>query len=181
MKFFVYNQAFEDVNPFKRQMMIRAFEAWKKAYKDGHQEEISKYKYLNSQSYGQVLSYIAKRPELVAQLDKSRYSVPEYTFLHAARSRACYVTISWDGYSQLVLPPAVDIFYFNDGKDQRFIPLNELISKTDKLFSPLDEFGYIRILDNKNVKKLKRFINKSKFSPLNAELKAISIDKILDV
>lgn len=181
MKFYVYNQAFQDVNPFKRQMMIKAFDAWKKAYKDNHEDEIAKYKYLSSQNYSLVLGYLAKRPELAVQLDKSKYYVPEYDFLYTARSRACYVTISWDGYSQLVLPPAVDIFYYNDGKDQRFIPFTELISKTDKLFSPLDEFGYIRILDNKNVKKLKRFINKNKFSPLNAELKTTSIDNILDV
>ena len=178
-RFYVYNQAYQDVNPFKRIMMIKAFEVWKKAYKDNHEDEISTYNYIDPQALAQIYGYLIRKPMLNAMVSKSQ--VPDYQFLTSLRSRIAYVSIVWDGNSSFVYPPAVDILYYDDGKQKVFIPINELMTKADKLFKPIDGYGFIRILDSKNVSKLKKIINKTKFSPLNTELKVIDIDNILDV
>lgn len=178
-KFYVYNQAYQDVTAFKRVMMVKAFEVWKRAYKDNHEDEISTYNYIDPQALAQIYGYLIRKPMLKAMVNKT--SVPEYQFLTSYRSRIAYVSISWDGSSSFVYPPAVDILYYDDGKQKIFIPISELMTKADKLFKPIDGYGFIRILDGKNVSKLKKIISKTKFSPLNTELKVIDIDNILDV
>ncbi len=180
-KFYVYNQAYEDVSPFRRAMMIKAFEAWKRAYKDNHEDEIAMYNRLDPQTISQVYGYLLRRAKLEILLDKNKVVISNYFFLHAQRSRTAFVAISWDGYSPFILPPAVDILFLDDGKVSKYIPMAEVLQKAEKLFHPIDGYGIIQMMDIKNTKKLHKILTKDRFAPLTAELKKLSMDKILDI
>ena len=180
-KFYVYNEAFENVSPFRRLMMIKAFEAWKKAYKDNHEDEIANYNRLDPQTISQVYGYLQRKSKLEILIDKNKVTISNYFFLHAEKSRTAFVAISWDGYMPFILPPAVDILYLDDGKYTKYIPMREVMSKAEKLFKPIDGYGVIQMVDSKNTKKLHKILTKDKFAPLTTELKLLSIDKILDI
>ena len=180
-KFHVYNQAFEDVSPFRRAMMIKAFDAWKRAYKDQHEEEIATYNRLDPQTISQVYGYLLRKAKLEILLDKNKVTISNYFFLHAERSWTAFVVISYDGCTPFILPPAVDILFLDDGKNRKYIPMSEILQKTEKLFRPIDGYGVIQMLDIKNTKKLHKVLTKDKFAPLTAELKILSMDKILDI
>lgn len=180
-KFHIYNQAYEDVSPFRRSMMIKAFDAWKRAYKDNHEEEIAAYNRLDPQTISQVYGYLLRKAKLEILLDKNKVIISNYFFLHAERSRTAFVAISWDGYSPFILPPAVDILYLDDGKCTKYIPMSEILQKAEKLFRPIDGYGIIQMMDVKNTKKFHKILTKDKFAPLTAELKVLSMDKILDI
>jgi len=180
-KFHIYNQAFEDVSPFRRAMMIKAFDAWKRAYKDNHEEEIAMYNRLDPQTISQVYGYLLRKPKLELLLDKNKVNISNYFFLHAERSRTAFVAITWDGCSSFILPPAVDILYLDDGKNRKYFPMSEVLQKAERLFRPLDGYGIIQMLDVKNTSKLHKILTKEKFAPLTAELKVLSMDKILDI
>ncbi len=180
-RFYVYNQAYEDVFPFRRTMMIKAFEAWKRAYKDSHEDEIAKYNRLDPQTLSQVYNYLQRKAKLELLLDKDKVVISNYFFLHAERSRTAFVAISWDGYSPFILPPAVDILYLDDGKFTKYIPMSEVLARAEKLFKPIDGYGVIQIMDAKNVKKFHKILTKDKFAPLTVELKSLSLEKILDI
>lgn len=180
-KFYIYNQAFEDVSPFRRAMMIKAFDAWKRAYKDKNEEEIAMYNRLDPQAISQVYGYLLRKPKLELLLDKNKVNITNYFFLHAERSRTAFVAVTWDGCSSFILPPAVDILYLDDGKNKKYFPMSEVLQKAEKLFRPMDGYGIIQILDVKNCSKLHKILTKEKFAPLTAELKVLSLDKILDI
>ena len=57
----------------------------------------------------------------------------------------------------------------------------EILQKADKLFKPIDGYGVIQMMDIKNTKKFHKILTKDKFAPLTAELKTLSMDKILDI
>lgn len=180
-KFHVYNQSYEDVFPFRRSMMIKAFEAWKRAYKDNHEDEIAQYNRLDPQTISQVYGYLQRRAKLEILLDKDKVVISNYFFLHTERSRTAFVAISWDGYSPFILPPAVDILLLDDGKYTKYIPMSEVLTKAEKLFKPIDGYGIIQMMDIKNTKKLHKILTKDKFATLTVELKPLSLEKILDI
>lgn len=179
-KFHIYNQSYTDVAPFRRPLMLKCFDAWKRAYKDNHEDEIALYNRLDPQTLSQVYGYLLRKAKLEILLDKNKYVISNYFFLHTERSRTAFVAISWDGYSPFVLPPAVDILYINDGKTQKYLPMSEIMQKADKLFSPYDGRG-TQIMEFKNTKKFRKILLKDKFAPLTVELKVLSMDKILDI
>lgn len=180
-KFHVYNQSYEDVFPFRRSMMIKAFEAWKRAYKDNNEDEIAQYNRLDPQTISQVYGYLQRRAKLEILLDKDKVVISNYFFLHTERSRTAFVAISWDGYSPFILPPAVDILLLDDGKYTKYIPMSEVLTKAEKLFKPIDGYGIIQMMDIKNTKKLHKILTKDKFATLTVELKPLSLEKILDI
>ena len=97
------------------------------------------------------------------------------------KSRTAFVCISWDGYSPFIIPPGVDILYFNEPKNKKYIAMTELEAKADKFFKTIDGYGNLRMVDIKSVPKLRKILVKSKFAPLTVELKEIKLKDILDV
>jgi hypothetical protein len=179
-KFYVYNEAYQDVVPFRRSFMIKTFESWKRAYKDDNEDEIAKYNRLDPQTLTQVYNYLLRQKKLELFLD-SKIVISNYYFLHTERSRTAFVAIKWDGQSEFILPPAVDILYLDDGKFKQYYPMSEVLQKTDKLFKPIDGYGVIQLMDAKNLKKFHKVLTKDKFAPLTAELKFLSMENILDI
>ncbi len=180
-KFFLYNQAFPDVVPYRRDLAIKTFDSWKKAYATQNPELVAKYNYLDTLSYSQVCNYLIKKRRLELTIANKNIKVSDYIFLTTEKSRTTYIAIEWDGESQIVLPPAVDILYLNDGKVSKYIAMNEIFAKTEKYFIPIDGYGNIMLLEEKAVKKLHKLLLKERFAPLHEEIIPFEMEKILDV
>lgn len=181
-RFLVHNQAIiEGVVAFRRAQMIKIFDAWKKAYAAKHPEAVANYKCLDPQAFSQVYGYLQKRKRLELTISDPKIIVTNYYFLHSQQSRSAYVAIRWDGNKQFILPPAVDILILDDGKISKWVPMQAVLEKTEKMFRTIDGYGDIRLLDAKQIKKFHKIIVKERFAPLNAQLSALSLDKILDI
>lgn len=180
-KFFLYNQAFPDVVPYRRDLAIKTFDSWKKAYATQNPELVAKYNYLDTLSYSQVCNYLIKKRRLELTIANKNIKVSDYIFLTTEKSRTTYIAVEWDGESQIVLPPAVDILYLNDGKTSKYIAMNEIFAKTEKLFIPIDGYGNIMLLEEKAIKKLHKLLLKERFAPLHEEIIPFGMEKILDV
>ena len=57
----------------------------------------------------------------------------------------------------------------------------EVMAKAEKMFTPIDGYGDIRLLEPKFVKKLHKILVKERFTPLSTPLNYLSMDRILDV
>ena len=180
-RFCFYNEAMREVQPFRRSMMIKLFDAWKKSYAAKFPEKVAQYNFLDPQAFSQVYGYLQKRKRIELTFDKSKTVVTNYIFLHAEMSRCAYIGIKWDGENEFILPPAVEIMCLDNGKVKRYLPMAEIMSRADKMFKPIDGFGDILILDSKYVKKFYKMLQKDRFAPLHVQLQQISIDRILDV
>ena len=122
-----------------------------------------------------------KQKRLELTLEDQRVSVSKYTFYKAEKSRTAFIAIKWDGYSAFVLPPAVDILVLEDSKTVKFVAISELMLKAKKLFTIIDGYGDISILDNANTKKLYKILTKEKFAPLSVKLEELTLNNILDI
>ena len=180
-RFLTYNQTFPDVIPFRRPMMIKAFDSWKKAYAARNPEVVSKYSYLDPLSYSSVLNYMQKQKRLELTLEDQKVTVSKYCFYKAEKSRTAFIAIKWDGISPFVLPPAVDILVLEDSKTTKFVAISELMLKTKKMFTIIDGYGDISVLDSSNTKKLYKVLTKEKFSPLSVKLEELELNNILDI
>ncbi len=180
-RFLTYNEAFPDVVPFKRPLMLKAFTTWKRTYAGKNPEVVAKYSYLDSSSYGSVLNYMQKQMRLELTLEDQKVVVSKYCFYKTEKSRTAFIAIKWDGISPFILPPAIDILILDDGKTTRFISLSEIMSKAKKLFTIIDGYGDISILDSSSVKKLYKILTKEKFSPLSVKLEELTLNNILDI
>lgn len=180
-KFFVYNESYEDVVPFRKNTLTKTFDMWKSAYKNKNEEEIAKYSRIDQGSLAEIYNYVLRQSKLEVLLDKTKIQISDYFFMRTDKSRTAFVCISWDGYSPFLIPPGVDILYFNEPKNKKYIAMTELEAKADKYFKTIDGYGNLRMVDVKSVSKLRKILVKSKFAPLTVELKEIKLKDILDV
>ena len=180
-KLAVYNESYEDVAPFRKNMLARTFDIWKSAYKNKHEDEVAKYSRIDATSLAEIYNYILRKPKLEVLLDKDKIQISDYFFLRTEKSRTAFICMKWDGNTPFILPPGVDIFYYEDNKYSKYIALAELVGISEKLFKSIDGYGTLRLIDSINVGKLKKIITKTKFAPLTVELKAIKLTHILDV
>lgn len=180
-KFCVYNESYEDVVPFRKNTLAKTFDIWKNAYKNKNEDEIARFSRIDNNSLSEIYNYVLRKSKLEVLLDKSKIQISDYFFMRTEKSRTAFVCISWDGYSPFIIPPGVDILYFNEPKNRKYIAMTELESKADKYFKNIDGYGDLRMVDVKSVPKLRKILIKSKFAPLTVELKEIKLKDILDV
>lgn len=180
-KFYIHIQSVPELITFKRAQLISVFKSWKKAFVDKNPEYVSQYNKLDPQALSQVYGYLQKRKRLSLLMDGEEVNVSDYVFLHSEKSRTAYVAIKWDGNKAFILPPAVDLIILEDGKIIKYIQLSEIMKKAEKMFSSIDGYGEIKLLELKYVKKLHKVLLKEKFSPLSSKLEELTIDKILDI
>lgn len=180
-KFFVYNESYENVVAFRKNTIVKTFELWKNAYKNKKEEEIAKYSRIDSASLAQIYNYILRKPKLEVLLDKAKVKIPNYFFMRTDKSRTAFVCMSWNGTTPFIIPPGVDILYFDDPKYRKYIAMSELSIKADKMMKVIDGYSNIRMVDVKTVNKFRKMIVKTKFAPLTVELKEIELNNILDI
>lgn len=179
--FFVYNEIFEDVSPFRKSMLLKAFEVVKIAYKKTYEEEISEYNKLDTDNLNLVYSYLEQRGNFL-ELYKSENIYPlEYLFYRQKGLRQAYVSVKWDGITPCILPPCIDILTIYEAKQVRLIQYKEFQAKVSKFLRPVASNIYgLNYITSKDMKKVHKILMKSKFSVLKVQLEDISINKILD-
>lgn len=180
-KLVVYNESYEDVVTFRKNTLVKTFEIWKNAYKNKNEDEISYFSRIDATSLSQIYNYILRKPKLEVLLDKNKVQISDYFFMRTDKSRTAFVCMEWDGYIPFIIPPGVDILYFDEPKYSKYIAMAELLNKADKLIKSIDGYGNIKLVDSKNVAKLRKLIIKTKFAPLTVELKKINLNEILDI
>ncbi len=180
-RFLIYVYPPAAVYSFRRPDLIKYFGAVKKAYADRYPEKLASYNRLDSQTLSQVCSYLQKRKKLELNMKDQHVVVSNYIFLKTEKSRTAYVAIEWDGDSEFIVPPSVEIIKLDDGKVSRYIPMNEVYAKADKMFRAIDGFGAIKIVDTKYTKKLHKILTKENFPSPNTSFSRITLEQILDI
>ncbi len=180
-KFYVYNQSLDNVSQFKRPLLLKIFQSWKKAFADRFPENVSKFNKLDPLAFTQVYSYLQKRKRLELTMSDEKVVVSNYVFFHTEKSRSAYVGVKWDGVHSFILPPAVDILLLDDGKTVRYVPMTSVMDVAEKMFKQIDAYGDLKQVEIKNCKKLHKLLVKTKFPPLSVKLEPLSLEKILDI
>ncbi len=180
--FYVYNEIYEDVSPFKRNMMIKAFQIVKQAYKKKYPEEISNYYKLEEESLNQVYDYLQQVSLLKDSLKEEEIKVPTISYYAVEGKRKVYTAIEVSRFEPFVFPAFVDMIHVTDPKMDMFISAEEFQMKTKKFFHQIESsVSNLFYVSYKEMKKINKVLTKVNFSPLILELKPVDFKKVLDV
>ncbi len=183
-KFCVYNEVFEDVLPFRRMLLLKAFEKVKEAYKSKYEDEIAEYNKLEPMVLNSVYKYLENKSSLKNIFKEDKIVPLDYIFYKKLGSRRAYVGVKWDGYTPFIIPSNVDLLVIYENGNNRFIHYKEFEAKIIKVLKPVesDLFGLCYIT-YKDMKKVRKELVKGKFSAINQNVELIQIDlkQILDI
>ncbi len=180
--FYVYNEVFEDVSPFKRSLMLKAFEIVKLAYKNKYPQEIANYYRLDKENLNKVYDYLQQSSIISDLLKVDNVIVPKIAFYAVDGKRKIYTAIEINPIEPFVFPLFVDMVHINNEEMDMFISSEELYSQTKKLFHPIESsISSLFYTTPREIKKINKILTKVNFSPLILELKKVDFSKVLDI
>ncbi len=180
--FFVYNETFSDVLPYRRVTMLKAYDGIKQAYKIRHEEEFMQYSKIDSDELERVYHYVENK-ELLKNNYKEYNAIPlSYEFFRRPGSRKAFIGAKWDGLDPFIIPSNVQIFIYDDGIIRKVIKFEDLLDNVSNSFEVINDgmFG-IYMLNPKHIKKIKKHIIKTKYPEIQVNLKKIELESILDI
>ncbi len=179
--FAVYNEYFENVTPFKRNVLIRAFEVVKDAYKKKYEEEFLTYSRLSKDTLKSIYSFL----EIKEQLDDlNDYKILDYIFLKEKDTRSAYVCIDATVDGPFIIPPAAKLVKIKAKNDRGYIYISyqDFFKKISKYLTLVDSRLYdVFMVDEKNYKKVKKIITKTKFDEVVVYLEKIELSNVMDI
>lgn len=128
--FSVYNEYFEDVSPFKRSLLINAFELVKVGYKKKYEEEFMNYSRLDKESLASIYSFLEIKDQ-IQNLDG--YDFLNYVFFKENESRRVYVGVDMDLKKPFVIPPCVKLVRIDTGTSRIIVSYEDLKKKIDNI------------------------------------------------
>ncbi len=180
--FYVYNEVFEDVSPFKRGLMLKAFEVVKLAYKNRYPSEVANYYRLDKENLNKVYDYYLQSSIISDLLKVENVVVPKISFYAVDGKRKIYTAIEIDPVEPFVFPLFVDMVHIISADKDIFISSEELYNQTKKLFHPIDSsINNLYYTMPREIKKINKILNKHNFSRLFLELKRVDFDRVLDI
>ncbi len=180
--FYIYNEVFEDVSPFKRSLMLKAYDVVKLAYKNKYPIEIASYYRLDRENLNKVYDYLQQSSIISDLLKIDNVVVPKITFYCVEGKRRVYTAIEINPIDPFVFPLFVDMVRVVTTEEQFFISSEELYNHTKKCFHPIESsIAGLYYTTQKEIRKVNKIINKTSFSPLILELKKVDFSKVLDI
>lgn len=177
--FSVYNEYFEDVSPFKRSLLINAFELVKVGYKKKYEEEFMNYSRLDKESLASIYSFLEIKDQ-IQNLDG--YDFLNYVFFKENESRRVYVGVDMDLKKPFVIPPYVKLVRIDTGTSRIIVSYEDLKKKIDKYLGLVDARLYdVLMVDEKSFKKARKIILKTKFDEVKVALKEVPFAQVLDL
>ena len=180
--FYVYNEVFEDVSPFGRSLMLKAFDIVKLAYKNKYPQDVANFYRLDKETLGKVYDYLQQSSIISDLLKVENVIVPKITFYAVDGKRKIYTAIEIDAAEPFVFPLFVDMVRIVNSEHDMFISSEELYAQTHKLFHPIESsISNLYYTMPREIKKINKILNKANFSPLILELKKVDFSKVLDI
>lgn len=177
--FSVYNEYFEDVSPFKRSLLINAFELVKVGYKKKYEEEFMNYSRLDKESLASIYSFLEIKDQ-IQNLDG--YDFLNYVFFKENESRRVYVGVDMDLKKPFVIPPCVKLVRIDTDTSRIIVSYEDLKKKIDKYLGLVDARLYdVLMVDEKSFKKARKIILKTKFDEVKVALKEVPFAQVLDL
>ena len=180
--FKIYNEFLKDVIPFKKNVLLNAFNISKAVYKDKYPEHIAEYYKCDSKLLDRVYDYLSQKTLLLDLLGINGIEVPNIKYYCVVGKRKVYTSIDVNLSEPFVLPAFIDMIRIVDDKYRAFISLDEFLDKARKYFHPIESnVANLYYVTQKDMKKIIKIISKTHFSPLILELKEVEFKKVLDI
>lgn len=179
--FYVYNVLFENVMPFRKDLVLKSYELMRTAYKEKYPMEYTSMNYIPKEKSNDIFKYLYERKDLETYYHSDNLYFPTPYFIRDNSTGQIYLACDLIDDKLFVFPPQTDLLFYKQDDRLKIIYLDELVSVIEKYTYDLPGFIHnTKVLDKNGVKKIKKIISKSAFSEINTEFSHIDLETIID-
>lgn len=178
--FHIYNEMFEDVLPFKMDVVLKVFDMVKQAYITKNPLLLSDYHVLSKDKLSGILRYLDDLTELQKYYQELETYVPKYHFL-VNEKKELMIGIEWKEHTLTVFPPHIDYVFYRLPNEIKVISFDEVYPLIEKLI--IDVPGFIKgtkVIPKKTSGKVFKILKKHKFMKISHTFQKESVKKLLD-
>jgi len=179
--FFTYNILFENVTSFRRDLIIKSYEKIREAYKNKFPMEYTSLNYVPKEKANDIFKYLYERKDLETYCQSENLYFPIPYFIKGLSTGQIYSAVNLEDGKLFVFPPKCDLVFYQNGDSYVIMYFDELMSVIEKFTYDLPGFVHnTKVLDKNGVKRIKKIINKTKFTPINENFANIELETIID-
>jgi hypothetical protein len=178
--FHIYNEMFEDVLPFKMDVVFKVFHMVKEAYISKNPVLLSDYHLMSKEKLHQIFRYLDDLYELQNYYKELDTYVPKYHFLTTEKKKLV-IGIEWKEHTLTVFPPQLDYVFYRVGNEIKVISYEEALPLIEKNLQ--DVPGFIKgtkVIPKKTAKKVYKTMKKTKFILVNHTFAKENVKRLLD-
>jgi hypothetical protein len=179
--FHIYNEMFEDVLPYKYEVLSKVYHMLKQAYIDKNPVIMSNYFIMHTDKLHSIYRYLDDHYELQKYYQDLDTYVPPYHFLKT-ESKNLVIGIEFKEQTMTVFPPYLDYVFYRVHNEIKVLNALEVLEVLDKLIQ--DVPGFIKgtkVLPKKFMKKAHKTIKKHDFEKISHTFEKVDLKYLLDV
>ena len=179
--FVIYNQLFEDVSPYRKDLVIQSYEISRNEYKQKNPLEYNVLNYIAKDKLTDSFKYLFEREELIKYYESEGLYFPDVQFLKSNTNGKVYLACHFVEDKTYVFPPNIDLIFANKGGMVKPLYADEVLSAFERHSYELPGFGRnTRVLNKAGVKKAKKIINRIAFTEVCDTFNEVNKDSIID-
>lgn len=179
--FHIYNEMFEDVLPYKVEVVKKVYHMLKKAYIDKNPVILSNYFVLDTKKLNAIYRYLDELYELQKYYQELDTYVPTYHFLKTEEKKLI-IGIEFKEHSLTMFPPEIDYVFYRSKDEIKVFKAKQVLEILDKLL--IDVPGFIKgtkVVPKKQMKKVHRLMKKTKFDLVEHTFEKDVLKHLIDV
>ncbi|MDY0278584.1 MAG: hypothetical protein RBQ97_10935 [Acholeplasma sp.] len=178
--YFVYHDSFEDVLPYRYELVMKVFMLMKEKYLELNPKYLYDHYLVQKDKLNSMLRYIDDNLELQKFYQEANTYAPFYYFL-VNNDHKLRVAFEWKYDTLTVIPPHIDFIFLNRGNEVSIIDYHEFLLQADKYLDDVPGFlKNTKVVAKKNLKKVNKIFKKNKFKKVIEILTKIDHYALID-
>lgn len=176
----LYNPMFENIIPFRSNVVRRAFNTFKEGFKKNCAEKYNSFYIMDKTKLTACLQYQDQQYDVQIYFKESGNMIKAPNCLFLENNYRPYIAIEWDENEEIMFPPRLDFIYYITSEGVTIYYAKDFLDAINKLLVPFTGVIGAKIIYAKNLKKVKKCMKKGKLMPADLDLKPIRLNEIID-
>lgn len=179
--FFVYNILFENVAPFRKELILKSYEKFREIYRVKFPMEYTSLNYVPRDKVNDVFKYLHERKDLEIYCHEENLYFPVPRFVKSLSTGEVMCAVDLLDDRLFVFPPRCDLIFYRLDGELKTVYFDELMSVLEKYCHDLPGFIHnTKVLDKSGLKRLRKIMTKTNFTPINEVFTNIELESIID-
>ena len=175
----IYSEMFDDVLPFKMELLMKAFTLAKEAFINKNPSLMREYNVLDKQILSNILRYNDEMLSLQLYYKDENTYVPNYLVLKDEYGQM-HLAFEWKILAATVFPPNSEYIFYNNETNIKIVSIKETIVALDKLLLDVPGFISNTKVTGPKLKKIHKIMKKNKFSKIENRFHQVAITTLID-
>ena len=147
---------------------MKSYEMLRDAYRAKFPMEYTSLNYIPKDKSNDIFEYLFERKDLETYCHSENLYFPIPFFIKSTNTGDIYSAVELLDDKLFVFPPKTDIIFYKSGEKLHVIYADELLGTIDKYCYDLPGFIHnTKVLDKTGMKRIKKIINKTKFTEIS--------------